>query len=147
MLECDKPLEINGEVSGTALIEKTGKDVLFKIGDVIGPQSELYQDKPRQTNIDMELANHYSRTLKIEIPEGYKLSGVEALKMNIKFNYKGQDACGFVSDYEVKGNLLIVNITEYYNVIQYPKEEFENFRRVINASADFNKVNIVLEKI
>lgn len=147
LLDGDKPLDITGEVSGTALIEKTGKDVLFKIGDVIGPQAELYQEKPRESNMDMELAHHYKRTLKVEVPAGYKLSGIEALKMNIKLDYQGKDACGFVSDYEVRGNVLTVNIYEYYNIIQLPKSEYQQFRKVINASADFNKINIVLEKI
>ena len=137
----------SGEVIGTALIEKTGKDVLFKIGDVIGPQSELYQEKERQDPIDMFYAHHYSRTIKVEIPEAYKPAGLEALKMSIKFDFNGKPACGFVSDYKLENNLLTVNISEYYNVIQLPKEEFENFRKVINAAADFNKVNIVLEKI
>ncbi len=146
-LEQDKPLETSGEVIGTALIEKTGKDVLFKIGDVIGPQSELYQEKERQDPIDMFYAHHYSRTIKVEIPVGYKPSGLEALKMSIKFDYQNKPACGFVSDYKLENNELRVIINEYYNVIQLPKEEFENFRKVINAAADFNKVNIVLEKI
>jgi hypothetical protein len=147
MLDGDKPLEINGEVTGTALIEKTGKDVLFKIGDLIGPQTEMYQEKPRENDIDMQLENSQTRTLKVEVPDGYKLSGLEALKNTVKFDYEGKEACGFISTYEVKGNLLTVNITEYYKIIQLPKSVFEDFRKVINASADFNKINIVLEKI
>jgi hypothetical protein len=147
MLDAEKPLEITGTVSGTDLIEKTGKDLLFKVGDLLGPQSELYQEKERQSPVDMFYSHHYARTLKVEIPAGYKLSGLDALKMDVKFNLNGSEACGFVSDYTVKGNLLTVNISEYYNVIQLPKEQFENFRKVINAAADFNKVNIVFEKI
>jgi hypothetical protein len=83
----------------------------------------------------------------LQIPQGYKLSGLDALKMNVKFDMNGGEACGFVSDYVVKDNLLTININEYYNVIQLPKEQFENFRKVINAAADFNKVNIVFEKM
>ena len=147
LLEGEKPLEINGEITGTALIEKTGKDILFKIGDLLGPQSELYQEKPRESNIDMELAHHYKRILKVEVPAGYKLSGLEALKINVHFDFEGKEACSFVSDYTMTGNILTVNITESYNIIQLPKEQFENFRKVINAAADFNKVNVLLEKI
>ena len=146
-LESETPLVTTGEVIGAALIEKTGKDVLFKIGDLLGPQSELYQEKPRQTQIDMFYAHSYKRILKLEIPAGYKLSGQEAIKMNIHFDYGGKDACGFVSDYTLENNLLMINIKEYYNTIQLPKTEFENFRKVINAAADFNKINVVLEKL
>jgi hypothetical protein len=147
MMDNDKPLEISGIISGTDLIEKTGRDMLFKVGDLLGPQSELYQEKERQSQIDMFYAHHYLRTLKVQIPQGYKLSGLDALKMNVKFDGNGGEACGFVSDYVVKDNLLTININEYYNVIQLPKEQFENFRKVINAAADFNKVNIVFEKM
>ena len=146
-LESEKPLVITGEVKGATLIEKTGKDVIFKIGDVLGPQSELYQEKERQTPMDMYYAHTYKRTIRLEVPAGYKLSGQEAIKMNIHFDYAGKDACGFVSDYTLAGNLLTININEYYNMILLPKSEFENFRKVINASADFNKVNVVLEKL
>ena len=146
-LESEKPLVIAGDVRGSILIEKTGKDVIFKIGDVLGPQSELYQEKERQTQVDMFYAHSYKRTIRLEVPAGYKLSGQEAIKMNIHFDYAGKDACGFISDYTLTDNLLTININEYYNVIQLPKTEFENFRKVINASADFNKVNVVLEKL
>jgi hypothetical protein len=107
----------------------------------------MYQEKPRENDIDMQLENSQTRTLKVEVPDGYKLSGLEALKNTVKFDYEGKEACGFISTYEVKGNLLTVNITEYYKIIQLPKSVFEDFRKVINASADFNKINIVLEKI
>ena len=146
-LDSEKPLVTTGEVIGSALIEKTGKDVIFKIGDLLGPQSELYQEKPRQSQVDMFYAHSYKRKIKLEIPAGYKLSGQDAIKMNIHFDYAGKDACGFVSDYTLENNVLTITITEYYNVIQLPKTEFENFRKVINAAADFNKVNVVLEKL
>lgn len=146
-LDSEKPLVITGKVKGSSLIEKTGKDVIFKIGDVLGPQSELYQEKERQSQVDMLYAHSYKRTIRLEVPAGYKLSGQEAIKMNIHFDYAGKDACGFVSDYTLSGNVLTINIREYYNMIQLPKTEFENFRKVINAAADFNKVNVVLEKL
>ena len=146
-LDAEKPLVTTGEVVGSALIEKTGKDVIFKIGDLLGPQSELYQEKERQSQIDMFYSHSYKRTIKLEIPAGYKLSGLEAIKMNIHFDYAGKDACGFVSDYTVDGNTLNVSVREYYNIIQLPKTEFENFRKVINAAADFNKISVVLEKL
>lgn len=147
LLEGDKPLDIIGEVAGGALIEKTGKDVLFKIGDLIGLQTEMYQDKPRQSDIDVELENYLNRTLRVEVPAGYKLSGLEALNANVKCMFEGKEACGFVSSYELKGNILTVTVKEFYNVVLMPKSQFDSFRKVINASADFNKINIVLEKI
>ena len=53
---------------------------------------------------------------------------------------------GFVSDYEVKGNVLSVHIMEEYRKTFYPLSQFESFRKIINASSDFNKVVLVIEK-
>ena len=146
-LESEKPIITTGEVVGSSLIEKTGKDVIFKVGDLIGPQTELYQEKERKTPIDVFIAHNLNRMIKLQIPAGYKLSGQDAIKMNKHFDYAGKDAYGFISDYTLADNVLTINIKEYYYAIQLPKSEFESFRKVINASADFNKVNIVLEKL
>ena len=146
-LAAEKPVVTKGEVVGSALLEKTGKDVIFKLGDILGPQVELYQEKARITPIDVFFAHNLNRTVKLHVPDGYKLSGLDGIKMDVKFDYKGKKACGFVSDYTLANNVLTVTIKEYYYTVQLPKTEFENFRKVINASADFNKVNVVLEKL
>lgn len=146
-LESEKPIVTKGEVIGSSLLEKTGKDIIFKLGDILGPQSEMYQEKERKNPIDIFFPHDLNRVIKLQIPAGYKLSGQEAIKMDVHFNYGGKNASGFVSDYTLSDNVLTVTIKEYYYEVQLPKTEFENFRKVINASADFNKVNIVLEKL
>ena len=54
---------------------------------------------------------------------------------------------GFISTYTLNDAELLINIHEFYKEIYYPVDTFEEFRKVINASADFNKVVLVLEKI
>jgi hypothetical protein len=41
---------------------------------------------------------------------------------------------------------LIISSTEAYEQIFWPKKDFEAYRAVVNASANFNKVVLVLEK-
>jgi hypothetical protein len=53
---------------------------------------------------------------------------------------------GFISSYTIEGNKLVITIHEYYKEINYAKSRAENYRKVINASADFNKVVLVIEK-
>ena len=53
---------------------------------------------------------------------------------------------GFTSDYKVEGNTIKVHIMEQYRRIFLPVADYDNFRKVINSSADFNKVVLVLEK-
>ena len=52
----------------------------------------------------------------------------------------------FVSDFIIEKDKVIITDKEYYRNISLPKEDYENFRQVINAAADFNKVVLVFEK-
>jgi hypothetical protein len=52
---------------------------------------------------------------------------------------------GFVSEYALRGSKLSVSVHEYYAKTSYPLQQFEDFRKVINAAADFNKLTLVLE--
>ena len=81
------------------------------------------------------------------IPDGYSLSNLDKLKFfqQVKES-NGKASSMFKSDYTLNGNKLIINIEEYYSKIQYPLSKFEEFRKVVNAAADFNKVTIVLQK-
>jgi hypothetical protein len=53
---------------------------------------------------------------------------------------------GFISAYTLKGNELKIKLHEFYKATDYPISMLENFKKVINASADFNKIVLILEK-
>jgi hypothetical protein len=53
---------------------------------------------------------------------------------------------GFSSTYKKEGNNIIVENSEYYNVVKYPLEYFDTYKSIINAAADFNKLVLVLTK-
>ena len=53
---------------------------------------------------------------------------------------------GFVSSYMMEGNTLTITIMEEYRKTSYPLSQYDDFRKIINAAADFNKVALVLEK-
>jgi hypothetical protein len=59
---------------------------------------------------------------------------------------KGERTMEFHSYYKTEGNKVTVLIDEDYRQIGYPLSMYEKFRKVINASADFNKVVLFLEK-
>ena len=59
----------------------------------------------------------------------------------------GEASSYFVSNYEIINNkTVVVKVNEDYKSIFYPKERFQDYRKVVNASADFNKVVILFEK-
>jgi hypothetical protein len=53
---------------------------------------------------------------------------------------------GFTSDYKMEGDTLKIHVLELYGRTLYPLTDYENFKKVINAAADFNKLTLALEK-
>lgn len=140
----NKAVGVVSEIAAGNLLEKAGNKYLFKIGDVIGPQVEMYQDEKRVLPIAIEFPHVLYREIIINIPEGYKITNPQVVDKDV---FYGDDSFGFVSSHKIEGNKLIVSIKEHYAKISYDKSEIEPFRKVINAAADFNKVTLVFEKI
>lgn len=143
--EADKDFIITTDISTKSMIEKAGNKYFFKLGDIIGPQAELYNERPRQQAIDLNNAHSYLRKIKINVPENFKIRGLEGIKRNVSFEYNGKKAMGFVADYQMEGQVLNVTIEEYYNEVLLPMSVYDNFQKVINAAADFNKLTLIFE--
>lgn len=142
----DNPFIIKATGESSSFIEKAGPKYLFKIGSLIGPQVEMYQENERQNVVENDFNRLYDRAIKFNIPEGYQIKNLDDIKLNVNYG-KGDDKIyTFESTYEVKGNMIEVRVVEYYKEINCPIEDFEAFRKVINAAADFNKITLVMEK-
>lgn len=140
------PLTVHIKTKSGELIERAGNKLLVKIGLVIGPQVEMYQEKPRQTPVSIDYGHIEERKIDFLIPAGYTISNPNDLKINQTYKQDGDLTMGFVSDYKLAGNVLSVHIMEEYRKTYYPLTQFSDFRKIINASSDFNKVVLVLEK-
>jgi hypothetical protein len=139
--------EMKGEFKSGAFIEKAGPRVLFKVGLLIGPQIEMYRDDKRTMNVENDNNRNYDRVIRIHIPAGYTVKNAELLKMNFSYSSDENTPFLFRSDYATKGDILEITISEFYKEINVPLDHYEDFRRVVNAAADFNKVTLILEKI
>ncbi|MES2689597.1 MAG: DUF3857 domain-containing protein, partial [Bacteroidota bacterium] len=146
--EVYKPFGINADLAADYYVEPVGEGkILLKVGELIGQQSEMYQDKPRFTPIDIDFTHSYNRQIMITIPTGYKVKGLDKLNMNFAYNNaKGQPSFGFISSCKEESGKIMITCTEYYNDITYPVAQFNEFKKVINAAADFNKISILFEK-
>lgn len=142
----NKPLIISGTIHSADLFERAGNKILFNIGKLIGPQEQMYQEKPRQLPAELQYPHVLDRILKFEIPAGYTIKNLKELNINIQFKKDDVVTMGFTSSYKLNDNILEVDVKETYHEIFYPLSEFENFKKVINASADFNKIVLLLEK-
>lgn len=145
-ISTNKPLIITGTVTTADLLERAGNKVLFKLGTVIGPQAEMYQEKERKLPIEIEYPHILERKIKIKIPAGYTIKNLSDLNFNIEVKDGNTLTMGFVSTYSLKDDVLDIYVLETYRLLKYPITQIKEFVQVINGAADFNKVVLVFEK-
>ena len=142
-----KPLQANGSLTDIRFLENAGQDLLLNVGKLIGPQMAMYdEDSVRNHDIYNQYAHKYYRTIEFEIPEGYTLVDPEKLVFDEKLMIDGETKALFTSNFSKEGKKVVVTIEEWYEDKIYPKELFQEYLKVINAAADFNKVSVLLEK-
>ncbi len=141
-----KPFVLGCTLKSPSLLEKAGNKYLFKVGMLIGPQAEMYQEGPRKTPAEITFTHGYSRKITVTVPDGYKVLSIEKLKINQNVTQDDKVLAEFISEYKLTGNTLEINVVENYRALYYPIEKFEDYRKVINAAADFNKIQLVFEK-
>jgi len=142
----NKPLIIGADIKSTELLERAGNKVLLKIGDIIGPQEQMYQEKPRQLPVELPFPHVLQRIIHLHLPDGYAIKNLKDAEINIVHKEGDEVTMGFVSTAKQNGQDIEIIINESYKRLSYPLTQFEEFKKVINAAADFNKVVFVLEK-
>jgi len=140
-----KPLQIVIDFSSEAFVEKAGRKYLFKVGELIGPQMQLYQEKKRVLPVESEYNRSYYRTINIKIPQGYKVANLEDINIKNSYIKDGKEVFTFHSYYELSDNLLKITADEHYRENMIEAKLYEEYRKVINSAADFNKITLVLE--
>lgn len=144
---CVKPLIMKAVLSNPNMIERAGDEFIFRVGELIGPQAEMYDSVRRTLDADHGNASHYYRKLIIRFPENYMLVNPEALNVNAEVkNASGDAVAWFKTTYTIDGNLLTIINDEVYAQTIYPLEIYEGFRNVVNAAADFNEIRLIFRK-
>ena len=138
-----KPLIMKSEFITNHLTEKAGDTYVFKVGELIGPQMELYKtEEKRKENFEFQYNRKYHRDILIKIPSGYTVKNLDALKFNKTYkNKEGKIVFAFLSNYSIENDTIKITMDEWYDGIIYPKEIWDNYREVVNAAANFNKIN------
>jgi hypothetical protein len=142
----NKPFTLHAVVKANELVETAGNKVLVKIGEIIGPQAEMYQEKQRRFPMQLAYPHTLERNIDFRIPDGYVVRNLNDLNIQTVYTENGDTTMGFSSSYSLAGDLVQIHVMEQYRRIFYPLSDYEHFRQVINASADFNKIVLVLEK-
>lgn len=140
------PFTLNTTVTDASLWEKAGNKYLLKVGTLIGPQSELYNKEKRQNPVENTHNHGYHRVITFTIPNGYTIINLQDIKIHAELKKDDKVACYFNSDYTIEGNKVTITCDEEYLAIDMPVSDYESFRKVINAAADFNKVKYIFTK-
>lgn len=146
----NKPLEITATVNTSNLTEIADKNYLFKVGKIIGPHHQLYNDDERQLPVDLEYPYSQNRTITLNLPVGYKVLNPEAVRMHADYvNKDVQPVISFSSDYTIipdkkNGDKMVITINEFYKQLHFSPEGYEHYRAVINKAADFNKATLII---
>lgn len=142
-----KPFIMKAVLSNSNMIERAGDEYIFRVGELIGPQAELYDSVRRTLPADHGNASHYYRKLNIRFPENYIIVNPEALNVNAEVkNSSGDVVAWFKTTYTIDGNLLTIVNNEVYTQTIYPLDIYEGFRNVVNAAADFNEIKLIFRK-
>ncbi|MBP6447951.1 MAG: DUF3857 domain-containing protein [Saprospiraceae bacterium] len=140
------PFIIDVRFHGKDLLQKAGDNLLFNVGVLIGRQMEMYQAEKRVLPVEMYFPHFYTRNITIKLPDGYKIANPEVFNIEHYVKVDGQDAGGWRSSAKQTDKTLEVTNHEYYKSMQFPLTVFEDYKKVVNAAADFNKIVVVLEK-
>lgn len=140
-----EPFILEVDYQSPDLVEYAGDAVILKIGLVIGPQAELYQEKERTLPVEQGRNRGYDREIRLQIPDGMSCGNLDDLRFNVIAGEGKVPKAAFVSNYKVEGNWVIVTIEEIYSDPYFTVEEYDEFAKVINAAADFNKVKLVFK--
>jgi hypothetical protein len=141
-----KSFVLDVSFEGKDLIQKAGDNYLVSIGQLIGKQMELYQENKRTLPVEIDYPHSYLRKIKILLPKGATAKNLEKFNMDFKTQIDGKTEATFTSKFDKKDGEINIENTEYYKIVNYPKDIFDQYKAVINAAADFNKVVIVLNK-
>lgn len=141
-----KPFVLNVTFDGKELTKKAGENYLFSVGETIGKQMEFYQENKRALPVEIDFPHLYTRNIKILLPKGATVKNLDKFTMDYKTNINGKTEAAFTSKYSKKEDEILVQNTEFYNIINYPLDKFEEYKAVINAAADFNKIVIIVTK-
>lgn len=132
----------SSEFSLDGLIKKAGNNLIFEIGKIQGePLSIRDEQRTRKIDVYMPFPRSIGYDLRIQIPEGYSVEGIDALKINVE-NETGY----FKTDASVNGQVLTVTIKKSYLHGYEPAANWDKMLAFIDASNDFTNAKLLFKK-
>ena len=129
------------------ITETAGNLLLVNIGKIIGRQNNLYQETERVNDVELNYNKVFKHSIVFNIPDGYAVESFADLVIDKSMNVDKAKASFFKSTAKVEGKTVVITIEEQYNSIFYSKDKYQEYRKIINAAADFAKATLVLKQV
>ncbi|MCF8370152.1 MAG: DUF3857 domain-containing protein [Bacteroidales bacterium] len=124
------------------LINKAGQNYILNLGSFIGDQIKLEQeDLERTSNIYLNYPWSTSYIVKLKIPEGYKMEGLDQFNINIV-----NDLLEFSSSATIDGENILMQVDKKYMARTADKAEWPKYIEFLEEVYSFTQKKVVLKK-
>jgi hypothetical protein len=124
-------------------IKKAGQNYIIEIGKFIGGQIEIV-DKERERNVGIYMK--YPRTfdyhIRLKIPNGYTVVGLDKLNKNID-----NETGAFISTAKIDGEFLDIQTSKQYKHNFEPKENWSKMLAFLDEANQYTNEKILLKKV
>ncbi len=124
------------------LVNRAGNNLIFEAGKLIGGQVALKEDEmEREDDLFMPFARSYKNVIKVTIPEGYTVVGLENMEQKVE-----NETGGFVSTAQLEGQKLTIETHKYYLNIFEKAEKWPQMVAFLEAAYKFTQEKLLLKK-
>ena len=135
----DFEMKMQYDIEG--LVKKAGRNYVLDAGKLLGNQLEIKDnDRQRTENVYMSFARRIDREVRVAIPEGYLVEGVESLNMQVDNEYTS-----YISSAKIEEGVLVINASKVYKQNFVPATAWDKILEITDASNDINAKSVVLK--
>ncbi|MCE2995091.1 MAG: DUF3857 domain-containing protein [Cyclobacteriaceae bacterium] len=125
-----------------SLTKRAGPNYLVSVGKLIESQVNIAEEeKERKYNVYLPSARDLEYVVKIKIPAGYKVTGMEKLNTKVENQYGL-----FNSSATIEGDQLIIQSSKIYKTNYVKKEDWKLLVDFVQAAYEFTNLQVVFEK-
>ncbi|WCO03363.1 DUF3857 domain-containing protein [Psychroserpens ponticola] len=126
-----------------ALIKKAGPNYIVEIGKLIGGQIDLDEkERQRTENVHLPHPRVFNYTIKLNIPEGYTVAGLDKLNKNVD-NSTG----AFISTAKIEDDQLIITTSKRYKNYYELNSDWSKMIVFLDEANQFTNEKVLLKKL
>lgn len=125
------------------LIKKAGNNLIMEIGKIQGePLTIKDEQRKRDLDIHMPFARSIGYDIRIKVPDGYAVEGVEALNKSVE-NETGY----FKAEASLEGQVIKLTVRKGYFHVFEPVANWEKLLAFIDAGAEWTNAKLLFRKL